>query len=151
MLDAAKSYLQLLTQSSNGERFAVLESYLNSDLLGLLDADDESLEMKMDPEADAAQRPKKKLKLRDRILAAILPSEASKWKSEEEEATDDEERQRPRTRPSASSIMAQQSTLARLVNAMASIKRGRDYLGEKANVKRRTKFHVSTAVGCSWQ
>ena len=128
--------MKLLTQSTNGERFAVLDSYLKSDLLGLLD--DEAVEQTQpslgDNKSDSSEgsqsaRPKKPVKLRDRILAAILPAEASLWKPEEDEDIDGENT-RPGTRASPSSIMAQQSTVARLVNAMASIKRGRDYLGD---------------------
>lgn len=96
----------MLTHTSNGERFAVLDLYLEADLLGLRHQADD---------------------LRDRVLADILPSDPNLWgkrRGSAEAGTGEAEE------ASSSPSLAQQSSVARLVNAMASVKRGRDYLGE---------------------
>ena len=111
--DTLHVYTQLLTRTSNGERFSVLDLYIGEDLLGL--ADDEG---------------KDGSKLRESLLAAMLPSDAALWRKDTAAGGGGGARTAAAAAAEVSSPAAsQQASLARMVNAMASVKRGRDYLG----------------------
>ncbi len=104
---------QLLTRTSNGERFSVLDLYIGEDLLGLADGEG-----------------KEGSKLRESLLAAMLPSDAALWRKDTAGGGGGARMAAAAAAPEVSSPAAsQQASLARMVNAMASVKRGRDYLG----------------------
>ena len=104
----------MLTRSANGERALVLDSYLESDILGL---SSESSSPTADDDPDLVP------KAGDSVLEALLPDQTmNHFQGDSDDVyLGERERHHP--------ARLQQSSIARLVNAMASIKRGRDYLG----------------------
>ncbi len=116
----------MLTLTSNGDRFALLEKYVSSDLLGFRG------DCSGDTNAAAAA-------VREGVLAAMLPSDSSLWRKK-----GDDDRTAAAAGPvgptgsTVTPAMAMQSTLVRLVNAVASVKKGRDYLGETLSFKKLT-------------
>lgn len=124
----------LLTQSSSQDRYTVMEMYIRSDLFGFQMA----RQQQQKSEENNSEKPAKLGQLSDEVLTTFLPSDAALWTNDDDLNGQIGQRKTSKSAASNSAVLAQQNSMSRFINAMASMKKGRDYLGRKI-----MKFHLN--------